>query len=132
VSGHSNELTNLEHDISVNSEVSRDVLVDVSEMLSLLVNSFAEIAAFNARNVAVHVVGFGLGVVVSATLRHGKSVLLLQFLVLALVVRRSSLEYKDAHGLVGRLVSSVKLSGEGSVIIVKSQPSFVSLAFSLL
>jgi hypothetical protein len=97
VSGHTNKQVNLEHDISVNSEISRDVLVDFFDMLILRdnrpINSTAEIAAFNVRNYIVLVVGISLGVVVSATFRHCLSVLLLKFLVLALVVRRSSLEY---------------------------------------
>jgi hypothetical protein len=97
VSGHTNKQVNLEHDISVNSEISRDVLVDFFDMLSLRdnrpINCTAEIAAFNVRNYIVLVVGISLGVVVSATFRHCLSVLLLKFLVLALVVRRSSLEY---------------------------------------
>lgn len=74
MSGHSNKLVNLEHDIGVNSEISRDVLVDLFDMLRLLdnlpISSIAEIAAFYVRNVCVLVVGVSLGVVVSATFRH--------------------------------------------------------------
>lgn len=92
MSGHGDELLELIHDIFVNSEVGRDLFVDVLQVLSLPVATISEVPALSSSILeGVLVMSIGLGVVVNVTLGDD-SLVFADFLVLRFSCGFSSLK----------------------------------------
>jgi hypothetical protein len=74
VIGHGDKKRKFVHNILVNSEIGRNLLVDIFKVLGLGVDSLAEVTSRLTRNINIEV-GVILSIVVAVTFRHNSFVL---------------------------------------------------------